>query len=155
MKGKKCIYVFVTLFVTLLTGCHYDDDDYYDRLPWEIQKFIIQYYPNPTVDAVTESTDGWYVGLKSGPGFNFDTACQWTDVNGYGTTLPVVFVFDQFPEKLYDYLEETENTDNVFAVSRTPKEYRVRLLKSYLTYTINTETVTSELARQVTQNDSY
>lgn len=144
MKHKYLTFI-VTLTALLFccSSCSYDNDKYFSRLPRKIADFITDYYPNPTVDTYTDSTDGYYVGLKSGPGFYFNTNCDWTAVDGFGLTLPAMFVFDQFPEPLYDYLEATENTENVFAAKRTSLSYTVRLLDSTITYDIASTAITT------------
>lgn len=125
------------------------DDDLYNQLPPEIAAFVSRYYPNSRVDSYTHSDNGYHVRLAFGPGFTFDKGRQWTAVNGYGETLPQVFLFDQLPPALYQYLQEGDDLNSVFSVERDPERYCVVLLESTVTYTIKTSQITTQIISPV------
>lgn len=115
-----------------LAACSHSD--LWDELPQKVTNFINQYFPNSELQSVGTSTAGVTVRIDNGPGMSFDTDSEWTDINGYGMPLPQVLLYDQVPEKLYGYLQETENLGSVFQLSRKDKIYTVRLLSSSLTF---------------------
>lgn len=138
MKPLRVLYglLVICFFVLSVQSCSDDDDKYFNLMPTKIREFVVQYYPNPTVDNVIHNSDGWLVILKDGPSMQFNSTQDWYSVDGNGMPLPEVFVFDQFPEPLYRYLSETQNTLNVFAVSRSKSSYMITLLDSKLKYDI-------------------
>lgn len=109
---------------------------------------MAQYYPSSTLASFSSTNAGYIVIIKNGPTMMFDTDCQWTKIDGDGSTLPSNFLYNNLPATLYDYLEETENTTQVFGVTRNSKEYVVSLLKDTLTYDIETEKITGKNPEQ-------
>lgn len=122
--------------MAMLSGCTHSD--LYEDMPAEIQSFISQYYPGSALSGFTSSGSSYTVIIKDGPTISFDSDCRWTRVDGNGSTLPQVLMFNDLPPELYSYLQETENTGHVFCVSRTSKTYTVELLTDTLTYDIST-----------------
>lgn len=129
---KLYIPALLLAVITGLASCSHSD--LWDELPQKVTNFINQYFPNSELQSVSTSTAGVTVRIDNGPGMSFDTDSEWTDINGYGMPLPQVLLYDQLPEKLYDYLQETENLGSVFQLSRKGKIYTVRLLNSSLTF---------------------
>lgn len=128
--------------MAMLSGC--SNNDLYEDMPAEIQSFISQYYPNSALASFTSSASTYTVIIKDGPTISFGSDYRWTRVDGNGSTLPQVLLFNDLPPELYAYLQETENTNSVFCVSRTAKEYTVELLTEKLTYEIATGQITGE-----------
>lgn len=122
--------VFAALF--LLSGC--ESAEKYNSMPDNVARFVTQYFSGYAVESCDASHNGTTVILKNGPGLVFNVDGAWTSVDGFGLPLPEVFVFGQFPEKLYNYLSQTENTGNVYSVNRDGLGYRVRLLDSTVDY---------------------
>lgn len=143
----KQIWLTIICLLTLVTtGC--SNSELYDDMPREIQNFVAQYYPNSTLASFSSTNAGYIVVIKNGPTMMFDTDCQWTKVDGDGSTLPSNFLYNCLPTTLYEYLQETENATEVFGVTRTSKEYVVNLLKDTLTYDIETEKITGNTPDQ-------
>ncbi len=71
----------------------------------------------------------------------FNSNMDWIEVNGLGETLTQYFLFDQMPPAVYEYLQETENLSNVYAVTRDVFEYNVSLFDSVLTYQISSSII--------------
>lgn len=131
---KRLVYIFIGVMVVFFTGC--SSNNLYDDMPGEIQKFISQYYPNSALESFTSSENSYTVIIKNGPTMTFDEQYRWVQVNGNGMPLPQVFLFNDFPPSLYEYLQESENTNDVFKVSRNKIAYTVQLMSETLTYTI-------------------
>ncbi|MDE6120487.1 MAG: hypothetical protein K2F63_01710, partial [Muribaculaceae bacterium] len=55
---------------------------------------------------------------------------------------PQVLLFDQLPPKMYMYIQETEQLNAVFAITRDPDVYTASLLDDTLTYRIKDESLT-------------
>lgn len=133
---------FAAVAMALLGGCTHND--LYEDMPAEIQSFISQYYPGSALASFTSSASSYTVIIKDGPTISFGSDCRWTRVNGNGSTLPQVLMFNDLPPELYSYLQETENTGRVFGVSRTANVYTVELLTDTLTYDISTGEITGQ-----------
>lgn len=131
----------------LSAGC--DNSELYDNMPREIQDFISQYYPNSELADFSSSDAGYIVVVKNGPTMVFDIKCSWTKINGNGSVLPSNFLFNELPTPLYNYLEETENTNQVFGITRNAREYITDLLDYTITYDIATEQITGKTPRPV------
>lgn len=141
-RGKAVALVIVALMALILglTGCK--SDDKIDELPTAASSFINQYWPLRNVSkCVHTSDDTWVATIEAGPVITFDSAGSWTDIDGQGGKLPQVLIYDQLPDKLYEYLEATEQTDQVYAASRTPRVYTLQLFDTTLYYTIATATI--------------
>jgi hypothetical protein len=117
------------------------NDDVPGQVPEKISQFIAQYYPSYTYENYTKSKDTYTVNLKSGPCLVFNSKMDWIEVNGLGETLTQYFLFDQMPPAVYEYLQETENLSNVYAVTRDVFEYNVSLFDSVLTYQISSSII--------------
>lgn len=128
------LYIRALLLAAIAGLASCSNSDLWDELPQKVTDFINQYFPNSELQSVNTGTTGVTVRIDNGPGMSFDTDSEWTDINGYGMPLPQVLLYDQLPEKLYDYLQETENMGSVFQLSRKGKIYTVRLLNSSLTF---------------------
>ncbi|MDE6460040.1 MAG: hypothetical protein K2K52_04300 [Paramuribaculum sp.] len=68
----------------------------------------------------------------------FNSSNSWIDVNGNGSVLPSILLYDQLPQKLYNYLLETESTEGVYRISRNSRSYHVELKDTYVDYDIKT-----------------
>ena len=140
-RTKHFCYLFGIILAALAFNSCNDSDDY-SGIPSEITEFLVHYYPNTAVESFSHSGTVYHVILKNGPGFTFNYDCEWTDMEGYGMPFPQVIMFDELPDALYRYLEETENTGSVFAVSRDASHYTVDLLNSTLTYSTDSGKIT-------------
>ena len=128
--------ILLVVMVAILSGC--SDDVKYNELPSEIQEFVARYFPNTGIDTFKETSSVYHVKLKSSVGITFGLDYSWEAVSGYGATLPQVFLYDQLPPVLFNYLQETEQLNAVYAVERVPRLYTVTLFDNTLTYdTVN------------------
>ena len=115
----------------------------WDELPTPVARFIAEYFPGSGIKSYNVTDDGNYrVKIDNSVTLTFDSACNWTCVDGNGGTLPPVFIQDQLPPALLRYLQETEDTDNVYLVVRNGIYYKVTLVDTVLTYEIETGTIT-------------
>ncbi len=141
---KTQVTIFLISFYALgmlMEGC--GNDSVYDELPSKIASFVTQYFPNYGVQSYSQSSDGEYhVRLKDGPGMTFGNNYSWIVINGYGLPLPQVLMFNELPPALYMYLQETENTENVFSVERNAFTYTLTLLDETVSYDTSTKRIT-------------
>lgn len=134
----KRIHSYITLIFITLFMCGCSDNGLYDELPPQIRNFLAKYYPNTAVDSYTHNSNVYHVKLKNSAGLTFDNDYKWEAVNGYGVALPQVFLYDQLPPELFDYLQETENLNNVMSAEKSAWVYTVALVSDTVTYNVNT-----------------
>lgn len=134
--------IFVTFFVVVaLMSCSENKD--YDEVPQPIITFITKYWPNPIIEEYSHPSPQKYeVDIKNGPSLDFDGNYLWTEVDGEGMPLPEIFLYDQLPSDLYDYLQAGSYTNDVFEVERTSKTYSLELLNINIYYDIQTGRIT-------------
>lgn len=144
--GMTISSILLTLLVLLsLMSCS-DNNDAYSEMPPKVTSFVAKYFPNYNVDSYSTSADAIHVRLKDGPGITFDKDQLVESVNGYGSTLPQMLLFDTLPPKLYSYLESGQNLDDVFAIYFSPKTVYVILLNYSLIY----DNATGEIQQEIT-----
>lgn len=142
------IYSLILLCTAMAFGVQScSDNDLYDEMPTAVNKFISHYYPNSALASFSETKTGYIAVIKNGPGITFNKDCFWTSINGYGSVVPQVFLFDELPPALYEYLQGTEQLDNVFIIIRDSKTYRLQLLNSTLAYDIDSGRLTGSDAK--------
>jgi len=124
------------LLTVMLTAC--SNSDVWDDVPAKIATFLNRYYPNSQLASCNRNGGGWYVRIEDGPGLAFDHAYDWTMINGYGEIIPQMLLFDQLPPTLYQYLEETDVLNHVYALERDRKQYHVDITNTRITYDIAT-----------------
>ena len=112
------------------------------EMPQEIANFINQYFPNSELGSFSNDNGTYHARIHNGAGMTFDANYKWTDVDGYGVSLPEVLLFDQLPPKIYQYLQETEELSGVYAIHRTKTLYTITLLRQDLNYDIATGELT-------------
>jgi len=130
------------LFITLMAlfGCH--SNHFYDDLPRPIAQFLSQYWADPDIENYTQPTPQKYVVIiKNGPSLVFNENYEWTDIDGNGLPLPQILLFDQLPEKLYDYIESGSQLNQVFSIRHDARYYYIKLLNTHLTYDIHVQSV--------------
>ena len=132
MRRLYAALLLAVAMAAVFPSCH--KNGLWDELPGSISSFIVQYYPGSDISSYSYGSGGYNVRLKDGPGMIFDKDYNWVSINGYGIPLPELLLFDQFPPGLYEYLQETEQLDSVFSVSRSKGHYTLSLLASTLGY---------------------
>ncbi len=132
-----------TFFLSVALGsCH--NAELWDELSPQITSFINQYYPGSELNSVTHTGGTTYVRIDRGAGLTFDADNQWTAIDGYGLPLPQVLLFDQLPPRMYEYLQETSQTNAVFAITRDADTYTASLIENTLTYNTTTGSLTGK-----------
>lgn len=141
---KRFCYIFLLLGLAVCAGACNGDEEF-NSLPRKISTFVCQYWPDPDVESYTQPSEGKYVViLRGGPELTFDAAYTWTEIDGCGMPLPQVLLYDQLPSPLYRYVEATEQTNAVYRITRTPREYTLLMLNTELTYDVGTEAIHTE-----------
>lgn len=120
------------------------NSEVYDNMPYGIQKFLAEYYPDMSIESFSTPNDTYKVVVKDGPTIIFNNKMSWISVDGNGSTLPQVLLFNDFPPELYAYLQETQNEHGVFSVARNSSFYQVQLLDSEIFYDIATNKITGD-----------
>lgn len=114
----------------------------WDELPSPIANFISQYFPGNGVKGFNEYEGTYKVTVNNGVGLTFDSDYQWTEIDGNGSALPEVLIYDQMPPELFTYLQATAQQSEVYGVKRDRKFYKLTMLDTVLTYDIHTGKVT-------------
>lgn len=141
MKRQSNIFLLLLLGLIITVGAC--SSDVSEEMPASIQRFVTQYFPNMRVKSYAEIADrGHLVELASGPTLRFDSDNQWTDIDGNGALLPEVLMYDQLPTQLYDYLQSTEQQNDVTAVKRDSYYYKLTMPDTVITYDIATGDIT-------------
>lgn len=152
---NRLLKIFTFLIILGFSAACSDKHELYDSMPKDIASFVTQYFPTYSIESYTSNSSGYHVRLKNGPGLTFGTNQQWLTINGYGLPLPQVLMWDQLPPALYSYLQETENTDNVFSVNRDGFRYTVELLNQTLYYDISSHVITESPTDSAQGNRGY
>lgn len=140
MAAAVAMAVLVSAISPMLTACD-NDDNPWNNVPDNISEFIDRYYPNSALESATDTDGVYHIRLKNGPGMTFNADGSWTDINGYGMPIVQVFLFDQLPPKLYNYLQETQQLNSVFSITRNNDYYTLDLLESSLRFDIANDTI--------------
>lgn len=137
----KIFLLLAAIFTGIwMTSC--SEDNVYNSLPEPISKFVDQYYPGTDVSSFTNANGIYTVKVSDGPTITFNKDYDWLSIDANGNTVPEVFLYDRLPAPLYEYLQSTQSTHSVYAVSRDSRQYTVKLLDSSLTYDISTSQIT-------------
>ena len=135
MKKLTSLLPLVILGLLLVSGAC--SSDVSEELPSAVSKFTTQYFPGLGVKSFQELADGGcIVQLSGGPTIRFDSEDQWIDINGNGSALPAVLMYDQLPPRLYELLQGTEQQGEVYVLKRDKYFYTLTLLNTVLTYDI-------------------
>lgn len=145
LKSSSIFQTVTLLALVIACAC---SSNVWDELPDDISTFVSQYYPGQGVAGYSESDDGNRVELSNGATLMFDSDANWTTLDGNGSRLPEVMVYDQLPPALFQYLEEMEDAADVFKVSRTSSTYIVTLENTYITYDVESGAITYPTAPQ-------
>lgn len=139
-KITNLMSLFVLGLLVVLGAC---SNDASDDLPSAVSKFTTQYFPGLSVKSYNEMSDGGcVVQLSGGPTLRFDSENQWIEIEGNGSKLPQVLMYDQLPPALYDYLQGTEQQADVYAMKRDKYYYKLTMLDTVITYEISTGKIT-------------
>jgi hypothetical protein len=137
---KRLSFCLLILLSAILCAFQFSctNDEVAEQVPNQISQFVAEYYPSYSYDVYTHTKQTYFIRLKNGPGLTFNADMKWIEINGYGQTLTQFFLFDQMPPAVFEYLQESENIENVYAVARDSYSYTVSLFDSVLTYVIAT-----------------
>lgn len=139
----KTLLVKIALIATILfffIGCGSDE---IESVPKPIATFLSEYFPLQPVSQYGFDGNTYHVKLRNSSALTFDNTYKWVSVNGYGNTLPEIFLFDELPPALYAYLQDISLTNEVYSVTRDGVTYNVMLLDHSVTYIIATGEVSS------------
>lgn len=106
-----------------------------------ISRFMSEYFPNRPYTMTGHSDSGVITRVSSGPSVSFDTAGHWISMVGYGATLPQMFLFDQLPPDLYEYIQGLNAVGEVYSVIVDRGLYTVDMLDTSVTYDNSTGTI--------------
>ena len=140
IKPSGLLLFFSLIMLAVISGCSSDASD---ELPGTVSKFITQYFPDMGVKSYQTSASGNSVVVMSGgPTIMFDKDERWTEIDGNGSVLPEVLMYDELPPELYSYLQSTEQQNGVYELKRDKYYYKLTMLDTVLTYDIATGKVT-------------
>ena len=137
-------HIYSALLVILTLGAFACSDTLWDELPSPVSEFLSRYYPEETVES-EQWTDGdtlYTVKLKNDAWITFDKSLKWQTVNGRGVPLPEIFLFDELPPAVYEYLQSIESLAAVYRVNRTPSQLTLELLDNAVVYDYATGHIT-------------
>lgn len=147
LKSSSIIYVFIAIALVMAGGC---SSNVWDEIPDNITSFLSEYFPGQGVAGYSDTPDdGCRIEMRNGATITFDVNGNWATIDGNGNTLPEVLVYDQLPPALFQHLEEMEQTTDVYKLSRTSSTYIVTLRDTYITYDVDSATITYPAAKQV------
>lgn len=130
----------ILMGLMLIGAC---SNNLWDELPTPIAEFIAEYFPGNGIKSYNVTGDNTYrVKIDNSVSLTFNRGYNWTTVDGNGEELPPVFIQDQLPPALLRYLQENEDTNNVYMVSRDGTYYKITLTDTVITYEIETGTIT-------------
>lgn len=132
----------IVAIIVILIGAVACSDSMWDDLPSPVADFISEYFPQQALESEGWNDDVFYVHMKNSTVMSFDTNYKWRSINGYGSTLPRMLLFDQLPPALYEYLQSMDSTDDVYRVDRNSSRYIVELAESPVIYNIADESIT-------------
>lgn len=130
------VTTWCALLFPLVTGC--TDNDEYDELPAKIQSFVSEYFPETSVSDYSFSNNIYHVTLSGSAYLEFNATPAWIEIDGRGSVLPEMLLYDQLPTALYTYIETIGVTDGVYSLSRNKETVTAGLIDSTLTYDIAT-----------------
>lgn len=138
---KKTLGLALLLITLTFTAC--TSSSLLDRLPEKVSDFIEEYFPGQSVSQAEFNDDSTYlVRLHNSVLLTFSKEYNWRSINGYGSTLPQMLLFDQLPPALYQYLQEMESVNGVYGVVRDNNLYRVELRNQSIIYNIHDGSIT-------------
>lgn len=140
MKKSSNMLVILLGFIIVLGACSSDASE---DLPAAISKFTTQYFPGLGVKSYKElPDDDSVVTLSGGPTITFDSSNIWIEIDGNGSPLPQVLIYDQLPPDLYGYLQGTEQQAEVRGVKRDRYYYKLTMLDTVISYQISDGKIT-------------
>lgn len=140
--GMIITAILICTMALLLSGCSSHDEEAYNAMPDKVKQFVARYFPGYGVESYTASTNVVHVRLDNGPGITFDKDLNLEGVNGYGSTLPQVLLFDMLPPALFEYLQTNDELNEVFAMTFTARDVTLELLSSRVTYDVSDAKIT-------------
>lgn len=144
MKQNRLAIVGIFVAILSVGAC---SDSVWNELPRPIAQFVAKYFPFGDVVTYSTSKDGnTTVEIKNGATVVFNKEYVWVDVNGNGSVLPQMFLFDQLPEPLYNYLQEMESVADVYRVTKNDDMEKVLLTDTYVEYNIKSGRITYPVA---------
>lgn len=137
-------YISTTLIFGLIITIFSCSDSLWDDLPEPVSNFITKYFPGQAIESEGWNDDStiYTVKLRGSDMITFDKILSWRSVNGRGGTVPQMFLFDELPPALYEYLQAMETLKDVYRVERTDSSITVELLASTVIYDLKNGKIT-------------
>lgn len=135
------LFAMVVTMGGIYTACN-DEGKQFGQLPGDIQRFIALYYPEIAVSSHSFNNGIYSVTLQNSATLTFDSSYHWLTVDGRGSVLPEIFLYDEMPSELYQYLQTTSNLNNVYSAKRNSNNIIIRLTDSTVDYDIATGKIT-------------
>lgn len=141
MKKISNILLLAMLGVLVVLGAC--SSDVSEELPSAVSRFTTEYFPGLGVKSYQQLKDGGcIVQLSGGPTLTFDSDDRWLEIDGNGSVLPQVLMYDQLPPSLYEYLQATEQQTEVYEMKRDRYYYKLTMFDTVITYDITTGKIT-------------
>lgn len=141
----KTLLSFLTCILVMTTSVSCSHNSDWVELPLPIAEFVSRYFPGQGVEDYGQTNDVYHVRLRNSAALSFNANYSWITVNGYGGTLPEMFLFDQLPPALYEYIQGISRLNFVYSVHRDKTTYSVNMLDNAVVYNIRTGRI-SEVA---------
>lgn len=140
MNRRNTALLLSLLMGLLLMGAC--SNNVWEELPSRITTFISEYFPEGGVKRYKHNDESSVVQLTNGATLTFDSENSWTEVDGNGVHLPEVFVYDQLPPALYNYLQGIEAQNDVYCAMRDAYYYKLTMHDTVISYEISTGKIT-------------
>ena len=133
--------IIIPAIAAVANGC--SDNTLWNDLPEAASEFITRYFPGQGIESESWNNDGtvYTVKLKDSDLITFGKTMSWISVNGRGSTLPQMFLFDELPPALYEYIQSMEAVKGVYRVERNDRTITAELLNSTVIYNIKDGTI--------------
>ena len=138
----KKIFLYLLIALLIATGMSSCTSSEWDSMPEKIQIFIDKYFNSTDIESYNETNGHYVVVIRNGSVLTFDSNYSWISIDGRGGVLPQLLISDQLPEKLYNFLLNMEETNQVYELEKSAAKIKVKLRDSYVEYDISTQTIT-------------
>jgi hypothetical protein len=130
----KSIVAKIMIVVVAMTASIECSNSVLDELPTSIAQFVTRYFPGVAVSDYSDVGGIYNVKIRNGAALSFNGEYDWISVNGDGSTLPQMLLFDQLPPALFEYLQGAEQLSGVYGITRNATTYSATLLDATVYY---------------------
>lgn len=140
MKRFRNLFLVTLLGSFLVMGAC--STNLWDELPSQITSFISQYFPGAGVKSYKETNSDFRVNVDNGTTLVFDSDYNWVEIDGNGSRLPEVLIYDQLPPAFFNYLQGINAQNGVYMMMRDQDFYKVTTANTVITYAVATGKIT-------------